>query len=420
MTSASLEPGTQTAPAGGIPALTGIRAIAAFSIAAGHLAPQRASDLAIVGMPLFFTLSGFIIHYVYAGSFAAGWPSAACKFAAARFSRIFPLYLGLLVLIGITTPMMHILHHTASATTILAYGFAFWTWFPIAIDGVAAPEWYYGVAWSVPTEIFFYGAYALVLYRLAGIRRAKTCLLALIALCLAAYAWFYFLFLTRDAWEAFALSHVSGFATRGDNFANSLYRWFLYISPYSRIFEFIGGCLTCQLFLLRRRDASGREQDLGWLSWLAAGLIGALLILYHYAAYHHPWLSPDDSGLLSFFINLHMNFLFAPLFYALFLSLALGRSVLSRVLSSGLLVLLGEISYATYLGHGTAAGFIAGSMLGNLGPRTTALEFVAVYAFSWILYSSVEMPAKATLRRLFATRFLRFPGVGPDVGRRDR
>ena len=50
-----------------------------------------------IGMPLFFTLSGFIIHYVYADAFASGWRRAGGEFAIARFSRIYPLYLALLV-----------------------------------------------------------------------------------------------------------------------------------------------------------------------------------------------------------------------------------------------------------------------------------------------------------------------------------
>ena len=58
-----------------IDALTGLRFVAAFTIAFGHAYPHLLS-LTGVGMPLFFTLSGFIIHYVYADPFATGWRRA--------------------------------------------------------------------------------------------------------------------------------------------------------------------------------------------------------------------------------------------------------------------------------------------------------------------------------------------------------
>ena len=52
-------------------ALTGLRFIAAFTIALGHT-EAVVLEITGIGMPLFFTLSGFIIHYVYADVFAGG------------------------------------------------------------------------------------------------------------------------------------------------------------------------------------------------------------------------------------------------------------------------------------------------------------------------------------------------------------
>jgi peptidoglycan/LPS O-acetylase OafA/YrhL len=421
MTTASLDPSARSRGAEGIPALTGIRAVAAFSIAAAHLYPP-VDDLTLLGMPLFFTLSGFIIHYVYADTFAGSWRKAALAFAGARFSRIYPLYAALLAVALITSQMWRTLYHSANIPAIVGYVFACWTWLPLAAEGHSLQDWSYSISWSVPTEIFFYLAYALVFYRLAGIRRAKTCLIALIAFCIGAYAWFYLLFQTRDVWEAFALQHIGVLPARSPDFANSLYRWFLYISPYSRIFEFVGGCLTCQLFLLLRADGGleGRPA-LARLSWPAAALIAAILLCYGYVAPRHAWLEPGDHSALSFFMNLHMNFLLAPFCYVLLFSLAVGGSMLSRLLSSGAAVLLGEISYSTYLGHPVAAYFILTSTISNLR-HITIVEMLTVYLFSWMLYTSLEVPAKTMLRRLFAVLTLsRSPsgaagrsGTGPD------
>lgn len=402
--------GAQAAP--DLPALTGVRAIAAFSIAAAHTYPP-VGLLSLLGMPLFFTLSGFIIHYVYADTFAGGWRKAALAFAGARFSRIYPLYAALLVAAVLTTQIGRDLYNARDFRAIAAYVFACWTWLPLWIDGKSAQDWYYSISWSVPTEIFFYLAYALVFYRLAGIRRAKTCLAVLIAFCIGAYAWFYLLFLTRDIWEGFLLQHVAGFPSRTADFADSVYRWLLYISPYSRIFEFIGGCLTCQLFLLLRRDGKlNQDSRLRHLGWIAGALIALTLVVFYEVSQHQPWLT--DFSAASFFATLHLNFLLAPFCYALLFSLAVGGSLLARLLSSGVMVLAGTISYSTYLGHPLAVMFIRESAIGNLH-HTTILKMIAIYVFSWMFYTSLEVPAKTMLRRFFALlAFNRSPSAATD------
>ena len=43
-------------------------------------------------MPLFFVLSGFVIHYNYAESIQTGGASALLNFFSARFARLYPLY----------------------------------------------------------------------------------------------------------------------------------------------------------------------------------------------------------------------------------------------------------------------------------------------------------------------------------------
>ena len=92
-----------------IPALTGLRFFAAFFILFAHsadwLAQFQDSEIrrnfafvAMYGMPLFFVLSGFVIHYNYRRLFMShGVSRATCEFAAARFARLFPLYLCLLL-----------------------------------------------------------------------------------------------------------------------------------------------------------------------------------------------------------------------------------------------------------------------------------------------------------------------------------
>src|ERR1700733_14455878 len=86
--------------------MTGLRGIAAYSVLLAHGldisfsyggAPSFfspwAARLAYFGMSLFFVLSGFVIFYNYAASFAERpfW-QALWDFATARFARLYPLY----------------------------------------------------------------------------------------------------------------------------------------------------------------------------------------------------------------------------------------------------------------------------------------------------------------------------------------
>ncbi|HEU0215857.1 MAG TPA: acyltransferase family protein [Stellaceae bacterium] len=170
-----------------IDALTGLRFVAAFAIVLGHsYSPWL--EVTAIGMPLFFTLSGFIIHYVYAETFGRGWGRATTEFAVARFSRLYPLYFVLLAYLIIRTPMGRSLVQPRNFTALFAYLTASWTWWPFTADG--HPIALFFVSWSVSTEIFFYVCYALLLYRVAKIRSVRTCLIVLIVFCIAAYAFF--------------------------------------------------------------------------------------------------------------------------------------------------------------------------------------------------------------------------------------
>src|SRR5262249_51178595 len=144
-------------------------------------------------------------------------------------------------------------------------------------------DWNYHISWSISTEMFFYLAYAAVLYRIAAIRSLGRCLALLATFCIGAYLMFYALFLTRDSWEAAGLALFPQFASFRHNFGDSFYRWFLYFSPYSRMFEFVGGCLTAQAFLLARVGPSLRTSFRpGLLVWPAIAVMLGLWGAFFY------------------------------------------------------------------------------------------------------------------------------------------
>jgi peptidoglycan/LPS O-acetylase OafA/YrhL len=94
-----------------LPALTGLRFLAALSVLVGHsfadlvkfsgiqpLWAHYLSHMAAIGMPLFFVLSGFVIHYNYHYSIVTAPARGTFNFIVARFARLYPLYIFVIML----------------------------------------------------------------------------------------------------------------------------------------------------------------------------------------------------------------------------------------------------------------------------------------------------------------------------------
>jgi peptidoglycan/LPS O-acetylase OafA/YrhL len=406
-------------PRDNIDALTGLRFIAAFTIALGHYY-QSWLEISGIGMPLFFTLSGFIIHYVYASSFRSGWGEATTEFTIARFSRIYPLYLALLLYALARTSMGPTLAHSENLPVLLVYLAGCWTWFPFTVDGHTLLDWQYHLSWSVSTELFFYLAYAMFLYRIGRIRTFTACLRWVVVFCVFAYLLFYGLFLTRDSWTNAGRALFPIFGSYETNFGESFYRWALYFSPYARLFEFIGGCLTAQAFLLARGDMRLRARlRPGLLACIAIAAMFAMWSVFFYYGMREPWLRPGNTSFAAFIVSLHMNFLLAPACYLLIFSLAIGGSIVSSALGARIPRFLGDVSYSTYLSHMMAEGILTRAHLQIAAtlPHLLAI-FAVIYGVSWLLYSAIEVPAKRVLRQFLTRRTttLRAEAVRPSVG----
>ena len=397
-----------------IPALTGLRFVAAATVAYAHFAEGSGfapfglrSPISVIGMPLFFTLSGFIVHYVYAGSFAQSWRAAVPAFAFARFSRLYPLFFAILLfyLLGKLGRMFYA--HPGIGLSFASLTGTWWYW---VADGEALAGQRYHISWSISTEMFFYLVYALVLYRVAALASARRCAVLLVLSCVLTYAAFYGVFATQDSWLAFVLARHPEFISTDVDMNNSFYRWLVYLSPYFHLPEFIAGCLTCQIYLLVRRSGApiraGIVEILGWIgvAWLVAAF--ALLVVR--------WDFDLGGQFLAFVVFLHMNFLMAPGCCLLILALALGGSSIARALGHRVPTYLGEVSYSIYLGHPFAFTFLFVIGLGAaVYEMTIGLVLVAVWAS--LLYFSIERPGKAWLRAAFNAAYRRrtLPSAAP-------
>src|ERR1051325_5080228 len=137
--------------------LTGLRGIAAYSVLVAHAVDisyiyggtsvfhDFASRLAYFGMSTFFVLSGFVIQYNYSGAFAQDGLAATYRFFAARFARLYPLYL---VSIIIFVPHIPIPNFSGNIGTYAAYLTLTQSWFNWQM-ATFPPDW------SISTEGFF-------------------------------------------------------------------------------------------------------------------------------------------------------------------------------------------------------------------------------------------------------------------------
>src|SRR5580658_9776763 len=404
-----------------VPALTGLRFLAAFAVLLAHgLAAIVANDAppqgavywlmqaSGFGMTLFFVLSGFVIHYNYAGLVSDGGPRGIAAFLWARFARLYPLFL-LMMLIYVLVSQRHV---------------AYWTGHPEQIDAIfqALPyfllsiqSWIYKVidggwlidairggsppTWSISTEWFFYFAYPFIAWLILRARAPAAILLAVGIWCVL-WTWFSTGLYDRspqiDAWAVGRFGPIAGMQNREDSFV----RWLLYASPYLRIGEFVLGAITAQLYMaLKRRDVTRRENTLGAAIFWAAALS---ILLVTYLEY-----SPDVP--MTIFRKMNMNFALAPSAALLVFCAARYQSAASRLLTSRPAIALGEASYSIYLVHSIvliSAVKLTGNVVHGAAYNVVKLFVLLaiVVAISLLLYAYYEAPARSWLRRRWGSR----------------
>ena len=359
-----------------LPALTGLRFVAAAAVVLYHTARPLAdapwwlhSIIAHgnTGVTLFFVLSGFILAYTYLpGDPRRPRPLDARTFWAARLARIYPVYVGALFL--------------ALPRFVTSFPESPWLLAPLAllylllgqawVPRVALLPWN-SPTWSLSAEAFFYYTFPRVAPRLA--RCATRTLLALTAGCavtLAALPVGYLL-LTPEGQATGASAGAPGVP---------MGPWLLALTylPLARWPEFLLGVLLGLLFVRDRQPARR-----AWLAPLTGA--GALVLLA--AGDRLPGIL-----LLSGLPAL----IYGPLLYGL-----AGGGRPAALLGRRPLVVLGEASYALYLVHipiWQLALTWGGPSFGT-GWASYLLYLAGTLVSALTLYYAVERPCRPLLRR---------------------
>jgi peptidoglycan/LPS O-acetylase OafA/YrhL len=217
-----------------IPALTGVRFVAAFSVLTGHAvgimrfsgAPPFwhvcLSQLSGLGMPLFFVLSGFVIHYNYSQPIHARPLRGTYNFFVARFARLYPMYFVVLCFDlfshgyfdnwhGWTMP--HDLKVALASYLSLVQSWHYQVLGENTLSFVFPPA--VQVTWSISTEWFFYFCYPLLCVALARLRGVPVIAAAIDFVIAIGYASIHVAYVTSPDVENYAVAKYGQVAAAG-------------------------------------------------------------------------------------------------------------------------------------------------------------------------------------------------------------
>jgi peptidoglycan/LPS O-acetylase OafA/YrhL len=350
------------------PALTGVRAVAAFMVLIHHFNFFRAETFGVpvhnftselhVGVTIFFVLSGLLIGYRYIGLKRIPLRS----YFANRFARIYPMYFLL------TTLTYGVLWQTKeqSGQELIKEYLLNLTF----LRGLFEQYLYTGISqgWSLTVEEMFYLSAPLAfwliqrswhwLWRFPLLLLALGCMLVLVA--------------RHQPW---------------DGFFSSFDFLFQYVY-FGRVGEFFVGITLA--WLLRRYPAGTTTPR--FITWAGVtgimGCVGVLALLHGPQEFDFGVLTPTGMAVNNLVLPV---FGIAPLLWGLMRE----KTILQQLLSSRLLVLLGKSSYVFYLIHmGVMRQFLRG-LLPN-----TVFCVLALYLISIGLYAWAEEPLNTWLRRV--------------------
>jgi peptidoglycan/LPS O-acetylase OafA/YrhL len=396
-----------------LPALDGIRFLAALSIVLGHAwgeifkfddFPSLASFggvISLYSMPMFFVLSGFVIHYNYAELFntmRTRW--VICKFFSARVARIYPLFIasvfvgfsiqGIFLWLGrYDMPFALLTLHNLTLTQ---------SWFYQIMFERLMLYFGFGLGWSISVVLFFYIAFVVFVIPLGRWTNPSR---LFIAACLYVAAVIVLLISIRNPIAAIGVSYFHA-ATEG---SNGFPWWFFYFSPYAHVFEFVLGCITAQMYLIvKDRELSSWEINAGF-----AVVLFSLGLMYLAASSY----SIDSSQPITKILNhLKENFGLAVPIALIIFCVVFYPSPLATMLESRPLVLLGERSYSIYAVHVLMIILFArpAAAFTQVALFEAFVRLCLVIAFTLILasatYRLIEVPARAGLRGFFERRMM--------------
>jgi peptidoglycan/LPS O-acetylase OafA/YrhL len=371
-----------------IPALTGLRAIAALWVLFLHFgegvsaswppAVRSVLSTGFIGVDLFFVLSGFILAWTYLRGDGTLSVSRS-EFWTARAARILPVYY---VSLAISLPMFLGMqfHDGVTPTSIRGAIVTGITSITLTQSWVSPYSYLWNnPGWSLSVELFFYLAFPWVIVRVARWPTAK-----LVRLVAGLY------FVTIAAAYLFVALHSHPSTWKWEP-AIDFCMWISWLgcNPLVHAHEFLMGIAVC---LWLREEQKGERKE--WMRGPTAVGLAALGLL-SLAAFRGP--IPFMPAL----VGIH-----SPLFALLIYGLAKQRGWIARLLSTPAFVFLGEISYSLYLTHLTVWLNMDGFNREHFFLRQSSmLNFLFCLTLSLVLAAALYKGIEEPYRRAFRNRY---------------
>ncbi|GAB4016713.1 acyltransferase family protein [Spirosoma koreense] len=342
-----------------LPALTGLRALAAYLVFLHHANPaptgsfaHRLFDQGYLGVSIFFVLSGFLIYHRYADVFLEQKSWSWRIYLQNRFARIYPLYaLILLVTVG------HAFYvGRPPSAPVLFLNLSLLKGFFNVYKFSGIPQ-----SWSLTVEVCFY-ALAPLLFRL--LHRLGTLRLTAGLLGMGLILW----------------ATVGQLA--GHGFFGNL-PFVLFYTFFGRSFEFVLGMHLARRWQSKQLSGFRLSSLWGGLTVLACVLWQASVVVLTRDQIHLIW---SEVVAYNFFLPIGISFVLGGLLDQ--------KSVWRSTLAIPLLLALGRSSYAFYLIH---VGVIA-TACRNLGINHTGFLFGVLVLIAYGLYQFIEKPTHRWLR----------------------
>ncbi len=365
---------------GQIHALTGIRGIAALWVVILHGAtyvnassvlPQWLSNIinkGWLGVDLFFILSGFVIAYVHQSDFVQLKFNSIKQFLKLRLARIYPAHLvATLILIPIVVTVTLFSFITLPANVLDNYDFKKFLFSLSLTNGWGFEQsigWNYP-SWSVASEWFAYLLFPLIAWILNNIKSTK--LFATIIFCI------------------FILMYVAAIKMNGATQYMPQAEWLL----LRVISEFIVGCCLYNIYTKLPR----------YLYSDSVSFTTILVII-----------------LLCFFgVPSIFDGIIVMLFSLLILNLSHSKGLISRFLSTDIMLFLGRISYSIYLTHFTVLIIFNQVMKRIPFIEKSSIEYLVTFYIGYIILSIISGKLLFSWVENPCRKFLKFRWVENNV-----
>jgi len=306
----------------------------------------------------FFALSGFVIAYNYDRKFDTLDRKSICHFLIKRISKIYPLHLLTFVF---SLPILYVLNMRLFNGYAVLNIFLLHSYYPIGPSIFS----YNPLSWFISDMMFFYLLTPLIFFLLQKypiFRNAKTLRFVILLV----------------------FGCETGIVMQFKVEPYSVSWWFVYISPYMRIFDYLIGMLLGVYFVLVRNDI-----DNGPKNRIVSTLLEAAALFSVFLSIYYAWRIPYPSLLWSVY--------FIPCSAFVIIVFSRQQGILSDILSRKVFVELGNVSFTIYLIHQLAIYYTKFYFLSPIYGMTWEFKHLS----SQILLLSVIVCLADTLNRYF-------------------